>query len=75
VTLTLYVLPDIEHCLSSCGKLAAWHIAGSGRLTCLNTEAKADATSLIQTHMQYAKNWRELLYVEKLAEIQIISTD
>jgi hypothetical protein len=33
VTLTLYVLPYIEHCLSTCLMLATWHHIG--RLTCL----------------------------------------
>ncbi len=32
VTSPWYVLPDIEHCLSSCIKITAWHVIG--RFTC-----------------------------------------
>jgi hypothetical protein len=61
VSLTWNVLPNIEHCLSSCVMLVAWHITGRLILICPTVQQM----SLIQIHVQYQQGigtyWRELI--------------
>ncbi len=70
VTLAYYVLPDIEHCLSGCVKLAAWQV--TDRLTC-RMQIIYSSTSQNQTHVQYQKGTRKS-WAAKAANTQRILT-
>ncbi len=73
VTPSWYVLPDLEHCLSSCIKITAWHVIG--RFTCPMSQ---QMTLLYSRPMivQYQKGVLEGAVVcrERPAETQTICT-